>query len=1001
MRSSARSLTTRRSNVVKTATSTGPYDSVGDVITYDIVVTNIGNVTLTGVTVTDPGVGAVLGACTPAIPATLAPTASVTCVATHAVTLADLDAGSYVNTATVDSDQTLADTDDETVPTTKLPALNVVKTATSTGPYDSVGDVITYDIVVTNIGNVTLTGVTVTDPGVGAVLGACTPAIPATLAPTASVTCAATHAVTLADLDAGSYVNTATADSDQTLADTDDETVTATQTKALTIVKTATPSTYHAVGNIISYSYVVKNTGNVTLSGPFTVSDDKAADESCPATTSLAPGASITCTASYTISQTDLNAGSVTNIASASGGGATSPTDTETVTAVQNKSLTIVKTATPTTYNAVNQIINYSYLITNNGNVTLSGPFTVSDDKATDEDCPPSPTSLAPGESVTCTASYKITQANLDAGAVTNIAAGHGFWGTTPVNSDTDTETVTATQTPKLSLTKAVAETALDAKDVTLHYTLVATNDGNVTLSGVSITDAKLRHADLHARQPATLAPTEILRCTGTDATTQTDVDTGRVTNTAQASGTFGTTPVPAEPASASVPPVQEPVLSQTKMGVLDKTVVAPNDRADAGDVINYTITAKNTGNVTLTNVTVADPLLGTLACTPTQPATLLPGASIVCTGSYTLLQSDINAGERANTATADSNQTPPTETPNVVPVPQDPKLSQTKVGVLDKTVVAPNDRADAGDVINYTITAKNDGNVTLTNVTVVDPLLGTLSCTPTQPATLLPGASIVCTGSYTLLQSDINAGERANTATADSNQTPPTETPNVVPVPQDPKLSQTKVGVLDKTVVAPNDRADAGDVINYTITAKNTGNVTLTNVTVADPLLGTLSCTPTQPATLLPGASIVCTGSYTLLQSDINAGERANTATADSNQTPPTETPNVVPVQQDPKLTIVKTATPTTYSAVGNVISYSYLLTNNGNVTLSGTFTVTDDKATDEACPATPTSLAPGAVRHLHRELQDHAGRPRCRRGDQHRRRTRLLGHHPGQLGH
>ncbi len=85
---------------------------------------------------------------------------------------------------------------------------------------------------------------------------------------------------------------------------------------------------------MISYSYLVTNTGNVTLSGPFTVSDDKATDESCPATASLAPGASITCTASYTITQADLDSGSVTNIASASNGTMTSPTDTETVTAV-------------------------------------------------------------------------------------------------------------------------------------------------------------------------------------------------------------------------------------------------------------------------------------------------------------------------------------------------------------------------------------------------------------------------------------------------------------------------------------------------------------------------------------------------------------------------------------------------------------------------------------------------------------------------------------------
>ena len=75
-------------------------------------------------------------------------------------------------------------------------------------------------------------------------------------------------------------------------------------------------------------------------------------------------------------------------------------------------------------------------------------------------------------------------------------------------------------------------------------------------------------------------------------------------------------------------------------------TVVAPADRADAGDEVDYTLTATNAGNVTLTGVTVVDPKLGALVCTPTQPATLAPGAQIVCTGSYTLTQADINAGQ-------------------------------------------------------------------------------------------------------------------------------------------------------------------------------------------------------------------------------------------------------------------------------------------------------------------------------------------------------------------
>ena len=103
----------------------------------------------------------------------------------------------------------------------------------------------------------------------------------------------------------------------------------------------------------------------------------------------------------------------------------------------------------------------------------------------------------------------------------------------------------------------------------------------------------------------------------------------------------------------------------------------------------------------------------------------------------------------------------------------------------------------------------------------------------PPQPATLAPGAQIVCTGSYTLTQADVNTGQVTNTATADSDQTPPTETTVPVPVPQAPALTLAKDGTLDTTVVAPADRADVGDKVNYTLTATNAGNVTLTGVTI------------------------------------------------------------------------------------------------------------------------------------------------------------------------
>ena len=258
----------------------------------------------------------------------------------------------------------------------------------------------------------------------------------ASLAPGASITCTASYTITQADLDAGSVTNVASATNGTTTSPTDTETVTAVPNASLSIVKTATQQTYNQANQQISYSYLVTNNGNVTLNGPFSVSDNKAS-VSCPATASLAPGASITCTASYTITQADLDAGSVTNVASATNGTTTSPTDTETVTAVPNASLSIVKTATQQTYGQVGEVIDYSYLVTNSGNITLNGPFFVNDDKAS-VICPAT-ASLAPGASITCTATYTITQADLDAGSVTNTASATNETTTSPTTSETVT----------------------------------------------------------------------------------------------------------------------------------------------------------------------------------------------------------------------------------------------------------------------------------------------------------------------------------------------------------------------------------------------------------------------------------------------------------------------------------------------------------------------------------------------------------------------------------
>jgi len=123
--------------------------------------------------------------------------------------------------------------------------------------------------------------------------------------------------------------------------------VNGTQSPALTTAKSAVDTNFAAAGDTIDYEYVVTNTGNVTIADPITVSDDRIATVNCPALPAggLAPTASITCAATYTVTQADVDAGSVTNVASATDGTVTSPQDTVTVNGDQTPALTIDKTA--------------------------------------------------------------------------------------------------------------------------------------------------------------------------------------------------------------------------------------------------------------------------------------------------------------------------------------------------------------------------------------------------------------------------------------------------------------------------------------------------------------------------------------------------------------------------------------------------------------------------------------------------------------------------------
>jgi uncharacterized repeat protein (TIGR01451 family) len=90
-------------------------------------------------------------------------------------------------------------------------------------------------------------------------------------------------------------------------------------------VKSAKPSSFSGAGTLLTFSFLVTNTGDVPLTNVQVVDTDLPGLSaiSCPSTT-VVEGGSMTCTATYTTTQADVTAGQVTNTATSLGVSASS-----------------------------------------------------------------------------------------------------------------------------------------------------------------------------------------------------------------------------------------------------------------------------------------------------------------------------------------------------------------------------------------------------------------------------------------------------------------------------------------------------------------------------------------------------------------------------------------------------------------------------------------------------------------------------------------------------
>lgn len=262
---------------------------------------------------------------------------------------------------------------------------------------------------------------------------------------------------------------------------------------------------------------------------------------------------------------------------------------------------------------------------------------------------------------------------------------------------------------PLLSINKTADEDAVVVGD-TVHYIITVTNEGQVEFNNISVVDEMLGLDETIA----SLAKGETATLTGSYVTTADDI--GSLYN--KATATIGVISV-SDDATVLVSAAPVPSLSVTKLASADTVVV--------GETVTYKIYVTNDGETDLTNVRVVDELLEidqTIASLPI-------GAMELVTGSY--VASEVGTLENTATATSGDLTDSDTVTVTVTSRPPDPEygLSINKSADVESIQV--------GGTIHYTIRVENTGDTALSNVLVVDDLLGFSELI----TTLAPGAYV------------------------------------------------------------------------------------------------------------------------------------------------------------------------------------------------------------------------------------------------------------------
>ncbi len=513
--------------------------------------------------------------------------------------------------------------------------------------------------------------------------------------------------------------------------------------------------------------------------------------------------------------------------------------DSHSVAITTSPAISIDKTAPAGSY-TVGQTITYSFLVKNEGNVTLHG-ITVTDPLAGLSAISGYATTLVPGASTTGTATYVVTQANVDAGSIVNTAT---VQGTPPVGGpvgDTDTNTVPFTQTPALAISKTG-----DVGPVTIgghvNYTIVVSNVGNVTLHGVVVDDTRLGWSDAIGTLAVGASRTYNLTY---GPVSETDLP-GPIVNTAIADSDE-----------------TSPVSDSHSIDVLQLIDLSLAETADAthpavGDVVTLTLTLSNApGMRDATGVSVQH-LLGAglqfLSSTPSQgsydgmtgvwavgsldagdTASLVIHVRVLAHGPFTSAAEVESADQQdIDSIPANAAASHEDDDDSVVIDPLSADLAITK-SVSDAT-------PSVGDFVNFNLAVTNSGPDAATGVVVSDALPSGLTYLTSD------------TGAYNPVAGQWSVGNLAVGATATLRMTARIDdgtlgltienVATVVPGDQvDPNLTDNRATAsvhmpaadLQVRKTVSNATPAEGDEVTFTITLTNLGPDVALGIAIAD----------------------------------------------------------------------------------------------------------------------------------------------------------------------